>query len=127
MEDYLLCTELDDENEMNNSGQKAIFLQKYLWNKNTPITIGFLENGDDIERKQINNDQKNVDPLQFQIQNSSLNPLCDDKSSTCDSVLYRCKPNGYHECTSDHSCTIFAYEGCYKEDDAKTHQSYCQV
>ena len=61
----------------------------------------------------------------------------DDKSSTCDSVLYRCKPNGYHECTSDqiknlkctsdHSCTISPYEGCYKEDDAKTHQSYCQV
>lgn len=76
MEDYLLCTELDDDdqNEMNNSGQKAIFLQKYLWNKNTTITIGFLENGYDIERKQINNDQKNVDPLQFQIQNSSLNP-----------------------------------------------------
>lgn len=74
MEDYLLCTELDDENEMNNSGQKAIFLQKYLWNKNTTITIGFLgeEGNDNIERKQINNDEKNVDPLQFQIQNSSF-------------------------------------------------------
>ena len=36
MEDYLLCTE---ENEMKNSGQKAIFLEKYLWNKYTNITI----------------------------------------------------------------------------------------
>ena len=72
MEEYLLCTELYDES--NNFGQKAIFLEKYLWNKNTTITIKFLENGDDIERKQINNDQKNVDPLQFQIQNSSLKP-----------------------------------------------------
>lgn len=72
MEDYLLCTELysDYEDENNNSGQKAIFLKKYLWNKYTTITIAFLEDGDNIERKQINNDEKNVDPLQFEIQNS---------------------------------------------------------
>jgi hypothetical protein len=69
--DYVICTEIDDDNiqnEINNSAQKAIFVKKFIWDQNTIITIGFLNDGIGIERKDFDN-KKDIDPLEDKILN----------------------------------------------------------
>jgi len=78
MNDYLICTEIYDDNtqndlqEINNSAQKAVFIKNLLWDQNSTITIGFFNDGYGIERTQIN-DTKNIDPLEYTI--SKLTPV----------------------------------------------------
>lgn len=73
-ENYIICTEIDDDdnqnesNEINNSAQKAIFITKFLWNQNTSLTIGFFNDSSEIERKDSSG-QKDIDPLQDVISN----------------------------------------------------------
>jgi hypothetical protein len=70
-EDYLICTEIDDEdtqNESNNSGQKAVFIKKFIWEQNTTITIGFFDDGAGIDKKDSTG-LKDIDPLEHEISN----------------------------------------------------------
>ena len=63
-------------NEIHSSGKdtqklQAAFFTKKIWPKGSKITIGFLDNGDNIQRNNLSN-SNNLDPLQNEVDQLSV-------------------------------------------------------
>lgn len=54
---------------------RAAFYSKKLWNQNSNITIGFIDSGENIQRTQFPNNQKNLDPLQEELKQQNLSTV----------------------------------------------------
>ena len=72
----LLSHHQTEFNEIHSSGKdtqklQAAFFTKKIWPKGSKITIGFLDNGDNIERNNLSN-SNNLDPLQNEVDKLSI-------------------------------------------------------